>query len=297
MTGRFDGEIFDDLPHVKIAQIAEGYGYQAVYERWNWASDGTLQDSIVYGRGILRRQAGLPPQRPRGRKTTPEQEEQIVGIALARRDVKGAGKAFGVSDELVRTLFFERGQDYPRKNGSQRTASVAIAYANRRLAKGYPPITEESLRADVAARMRTETMAAKYGIAAATLRKHAVKLGVELNPPRADRVVMLLAYEGGESIIDIAKRLDLSTAYVRDCLTGLGAFEPRSPSTEGKKAKARGRLSAATLRADLNEGLRVTEIAQRRGVSTTAVRSLMSKKAWRANRANGRPPVESGRAA
>lgn len=286
MGARQEHDIFDGLPHVKIAKLAAaGYGLSALCERYYWASAGTVGDSVVYGRGILRREAGLPPQRPADRKTSVETEEAIIAAAIAAGGIEGVGKKFGVSPNFVMTVFWERGLDYPRKDNAVRGKSVRAAFEARRMARGFPAITEASLLADFAAGMLPDAMAAKYGMGEDTLRRRAQTYGLLVSVPPLDRAAALRAYESGESVRSIAERTRKTASYVRKVLDRLGAFEPEQPPAASlPKVKVRGRLLTADLRTDLNARLTVRQIAERHGVSTSSVRTMMSRLGWKATR-------------
>lgn len=283
---RQESDVFDGLPHVKIAKLAvAGYGLSALCERYYWASAGTVGDAVVYGRGILRRDAGLPPQRPADRITTVEQEEAIMAAAVEAGGIGGIGRRFGVSLNFVMTLFWERGLDYPRKDDAARGRTIQATYDARRMAKGFPAITEDSLRADLAAGMLPAAMAAKYGMGEDTLRRRAQSLRLVVGVPPLDRAAALRAYESGESVRSIAERTGKTASYVRKVLDRLGAFEPEQPTAASlPKVRVRGRLLTADLRADLNVRLTVRQIAERHGVSTSSVRTMMSRLGWKATR-------------
>jgi transposase len=293
---RQDHDVFYGLPHVKIARLyADGYGMSALCERYHWASIGTLGDAVVYGRGILRREAGLPPQRPADRKTSIVTEEAIIAAAVAAGGIDGIGKRFGVSANFVMTVFWERGLDYPRKDNAVRGKSVRAAFEARRLANGFPPITADSLRADLTGGADLPAMAAKYGISVDTVGVRARELGVAVVPPRLDRRAALRAYESGESVRSIAERAGKTIDYVRRVLSELGAFKPHAAASQTPpKSKGRGRLAVAALRTDVAAGLTVRQIADRHGVAIHTVRCALSREklsATRAKRFDRRAPA------
>lgn len=286
MGQRQESDVFDSLPHTKMARLyADGYGLSALCERYYWASVGTVGDAVVYGRGILRREAGLPPQRPADRKTTIATEEAIMAAAIEAGGIEGVGKRFGVSPNFVMTVFWERGLDYPRKGNAARGDSVRATYEARRLASGFPPITSDSFLADIAEGADLPAIAAKYGISTDTVNVRAPELGVALSPPRLDRRAALRAYESGESVRSIAERTGKTIDYVRKVLGEMGAFKPHEAAPPPlPKAKGRRGLTIPALRADLAEGLSVSEIAARRSVSPATVYSRLASQGWKAPR-------------
>lgn len=291
---RQESEVFEGLPHRKIAEIAGSYGFAAACERWHWASSGTISDAIIYGRGQMRREAGLPPMRPPGRKTTPEQETAIMAAAVAKGSIIGVGQRFGYTEDFVRSLFFERGLDYPRKTDGDRGRSVQAHHEAKRLAKGFPPITADSLRQDIAEGRRLPQMVVKYGLSLAAMRKRARGLGVQFAPERLDHAAALKAYEAGESVKVIAEQNGKSMDHVRRVLDELGAFKPhRVAPPPPPKAKRRRPVTLAHVRADIAEGLTVKEIADRRKVSVATIYSrlaVIGLKPNRKSRPNRRMP-------
>ncbi|MDP3408062.1 hypothetical protein [Bosea sp. (in: a-proteobacteria)] len=106
---------------IKVYEISRDYGAEAAAARWFWLTPKAVQKIAQQGHEMTRGVTGERKAGPR-RKTNPEQEDAIIAAATAAGKVHGIGVPFGVSDSLVRTLFRERGLEYPKTDYAVRAA-------------------------------------------------------------------------------------------------------------------------------------------------------------------------------
>lgn len=189
---------FVEPDYVKIYNIDLEYDFDAVKARWWWIPEGTLRHMVSWGGQMVRAQTGEVSTRKR-RTITPEQEEEIIAAADAAGMVSGVGVPWGVSDHLVRTLFRERGRDFPKKTYERRAAEQRDRREARKVeSMSVPPVSIRENRpvavvpqiiprrtafdtvmiADHASGMSPEVMASKYEMPLETVISHVKRLGL-----------------------------------------------------------------------------------------------------------------------
>ena len=258
---------FVEPDYVKIYNIDLEYDFDAVKARWWWIPEGTLRHMVSWGGQMVRAQTGEVSTRKR-RTITPEQEEEIIAAADAAGMVSGVGVPWGVSDHLVRTLFRERGRDFPKKTYERRAAEQRDRREARKAeSMSMPPVSirgprpaaanipekqqapkrwgkerkvpaDEVIRADREAGMSTSDMAARYGVTGPCVYSHLKRLNLLTGVQVAETSILPKASPASANPSPLSEDAPVPAAHVVDSALS-GAANPIEPPISTRTSSSR----------------------------------------------------------